>query len=197
DAFQIMLGARPDLRGKVTFMQIAPISRGEVTQYRKLRTELDALTGRINGRFAEFDWMPLRYLNKSFPRNQLAGFYRVAKVGLVTPLRDGMNLVAKEYVAAQDPADPGVLVLSRFAGASHEMGGAVIVNPYDPEQVAEALARAITMPPEERRQRWQYNMDVLRNNTVTDWRERFLGALSEGIASAPFRRPSLKVSGGD
>src|SRR3546814_15734421 len=99
-------------------MQIAPISRGEVSQYRQLRNELDGLAGRINGRYAEFDWMPVRYLKRSFTRNQLAGFYRVARVGLVTPLRDGMNLVAKEYVAAQDGADPGVLVLTRFAGAA-------------------------------------------------------------------------------
>jgi trehalose 6-phosphate synthase len=177
DAFYNMLSKHPEWRGKVTFMQIAPISRGEVTQYRKLRGELDALTGRINGKFAEFDWAPVRYLNKSFPRNQLAAFYRIAAVGLVTPLRDGMNLVAKEYVAAQNPEDPGVLILSRFAGAVREMGGAVIVNPYDPEQVAEALVRALSMPLDERRQRWQYNMDVLRANTITHWRESFLKAL--------------------
>src|SRR3546814_7480384 len=132
-------------------MQIAPISRGEVSTYRQLRNELDGLAGRITGRYAEFDWMPVRYLNRSFTRNQLAGFYRVARVGLVTPLRDGMNLVAKEYVAAQDGADPGVLVLSRFAGAAAEMSGAVIVNPYDTEGLAEGLDRAMPMPLEDRR----------------------------------------------
>lgn len=178
DAFYHLLATHAEFRGKVTFMQIAPISRGEVTQYRRLRSELDGLTGRINGKFAEFDWVPVRYLNKTFPRNQLAAFYRVARVGLVTPLRDGMNLVAKEYVAAQDPEDPGVLVLSRFAGAAREMSGAVIVNPYDPEQLAEALARALTMSLDERRQRWLYNIDVLRKNTITHWRERFLTTLS-------------------
>jgi len=178
EAFQILLGARPEHRGHVTFMQIAPISRGEVSQYRQLRNQLDGLTGRINGRYAEFDWVPVRYLNKAFSRQQLAGFYRVARVGLVTPLRDGMNLVAKEYVAAQDPEDPGVLVLSRFAGAAAEMSGAVIVNPYDSEGLADGLDRALTMPLEERRRRWQANMAVLRANTITHWRERFLAVLA-------------------
>ncbi|MFN4311519.1 MAG: alpha,alpha-trehalose-phosphate synthase (UDP-forming) [Ferrovibrio sp.] len=177
EAFHHLLGSRPQHRGKVTFMQIAPISRGEVAQYRKLRNELDALTGRINGKFAEFDWVPVRYLNKAFSRETLAGFYRHARVGFVTPLRDGMNLVAKEYVASQDPADPGVLVLSRFAGAAREMQGALIVNPYDTEALAEALDRALAMPLDERRSRWEQMMAVLRANTITHWRESFLSQL--------------------
>jgi trehalose 6-phosphate synthase len=148
-----------------------------VAQYRKLRNELDALTGRINGKFAEFDWVPVRYLNKAFSRETLAGFYRHARVGFVTPLRDGMNLVAKEYVASQDPADPGVLVLSRFAGAAREMQGALIVNPYDTEALAEALDRALAMPLDERRSRWEQMMAVLRANTITHWRESFLSQL--------------------
>lgn len=177
EAFQHLLGSRPEHRGKVTFMQIAPISRGEVAQYRKLRSELDALTGRINGRFAEFDWVPVRYLNKSFARNTLAGFYRHARVGLVTPLRDGMNLVAKEYVASQNPADPGALVLSRFAGAARELKGALLVNPYDTEHIADALHRALVMPLDERRQRWESMMAVLKVNTISHWRENYLAAL--------------------
>jgi trehalose 6-phosphate synthase len=177
EAFHHLLGSKPEHRGKVTFMQIAPISRGEVAQYRKLRNELDGLTGRINGKFAEFDWVPVRYLNKAFARETLAGFYRHARVGFVTPLRDGMNLVAKEYVASQDPGDPGVLVLSRFAGAAREMQGALIVNPYDTEALAEALDRALTMPQEERRSRWEAMMAVLRANTITHWRENFLARL--------------------
>lgn len=177
EAFHHLLGSRPEHRGKVTFMQIAPISRGEVAQYRKLRNELDGLTGRINGKFAEFDWVPVRYLNKSFTRNSLAGFYRHARVGLVTPLRDGMNLVAKEYVASQNPADPGALVLSRFAGAARELKGAVLVNPYDTEHIADALHRALVMPLEERRQRWESMMAVLKVNTISHWRESYLAAL--------------------
>src|SRR5262249_9869523 len=121
EAFERLLADYPEHRSKVTFMQIAPVSRGEVRQYRELRRDLDRRAGRINGRFAEFDWMPLRYLNRSFGRHILAGFYRHARVGLVTPLRDGMNLVAKEWVAAQDPANPGALVLSSFAGAAYEL----------------------------------------------------------------------------
>lgn len=186
EAFHHMLGSRPEHRGKVTFMQIAPISRGEVAQYRKLRNELDAQTGRINGKFAEFDWMPVRYLNKAFPRNSLAGFYRHARVGLVTPLRDGMNLVAKEYVASQDPADPGALVLSRFAGAARELKGALIVNPYDTEHIADALHRALVMPREERKQRWESMMAVLKVNTIAHWRETYLAALQ-----AENRNPAL------
>ena len=110
-----------------------------MARYRTLRRELEGMAGRINGRYAEFDWTPIRYLNKPFPRQTLAGFYRTSRVGLVTPVRDGMNLVAKEYVAAQDPHDPGVLVLSRFAGAARELKSALIVNPYDIDGTADAL----------------------------------------------------------
>lgn len=191
EAFQHLLGSRPEHRGKVTFMQVAPISRGEVAQYRKLRNELDAATGRINGKFAEFDWVPVRYLNKSFPRHILAGFYRHARVGLVTPLRDGMNLVAKEYVASQNPADPGALVLSRFAGAARELKGALLVNPYDTEHIADALHRALVMPLDERRQRWESMMAVVKTNTISHWRESYLAALqAEGRPDGQILRPS-------
>jgi trehalose 6-phosphate synthase len=178
EAAQDLFQRFPAHRGRVTYMQIAPISRGEVAEYRTLRRELEGWAGRVNGRFAEFDWAPVRYLNRPFAQRSLAGFYRAARVGLVTPLRDGMNLVAKEYVAAQNPDDPGVLVLSRFAGAARELDAALIVNPFDAEQVADALDRALTMPVEERRERWTRLIDVLRHNTITTWRERFLGALA-------------------
>jgi trehalose 6-phosphate synthase len=181
EAFQELLGAHPEHRGKVTFMQIAPISRGEVAQYRTLRRELEGLAGRINGKYAEFDWAPVRYLNRAFTRGTLAGFYRAAAVGLVTPLRDGMNLVAKEYVAAQDPADPGVLILSRFAGAARELDGALIVNPFDIDQLAAAMHRALRMPLEERRARWSGMMDIVRRHDITHWRESFM----EVLAAAP------------
>ena len=133
----------PARRGRVTFMQIAPPSRGDIQTYREIRRELEAEAGRINGRFAEVDWMPLRYLNRSFARNVLMPLYAEARIGLVTPLRDGMNLVAKEYVAAQDPDDPGVLVLSQFAGAARELDAALIVNPYDEAGIAAALDRGL------------------------------------------------------
>lgn len=147
-------------------------------EYIAIRKELETLSGHINGRFAEFDWVPIRYLNKSFTRRSLAGFFRVSKVGLVTPLRDGMNLVAKEYVACQDPEDPGVLVLSRFAGAAEELDAALIVNPYDIESVADALQRALTMPLEERKRRHADMMAVLRRNDISVWRENFVTALT-------------------
>lgn len=178
DAFSQLLEKHPDVRGRVTFMQIAPPSRSDVPEYLEIRRSLERKAGHINGRFAEFDWTPLRYLNKSFNQRQLAGFYRVAKIGLVTPLRDGMNLVAKEYVACQDPEDPGALVLSCFAGAARELGNeAVIVNPFDTLGTAEQIRRALLMPQEERRERWEVMIATLRRNDITSWRENFLNAL--------------------
>jgi trehalose 6-phosphate synthase len=135
------------------------------------------MAGHINGQFAEFDWVPIRYLNKSYRRDVLAGFFRIAQVGYVTPLRDGMNLVAKEYVASQDPVDPGVLVLSEFAGAAAELDGAVIVNPFDEEGMMEGLQTALRMPLGDRIERYQSMMAVLRKNDLQNWRRRFLEAL--------------------
>jgi trehalose 6-phosphate synthase len=177
DAYETLLEAAPSLRGHVSYMQSAPPSRSDVQSYRAIREVLEGKAGRINGRFAEFDWVPLRYLNKSFQRDQLTGFFRAARVGCVTPLRDGMNLVAKEYVACQDPEDPGVLVLSQFAGAAAELDGAVTVNPYDHEYVADGLQRALAMPVEERRARWTSMMSALRANNLGVWRRSFLRAL--------------------
>ncbi len=180
DAYARLLGEHKQHRAKVVLMQIAPTSRGEVKQYRALRRELEQMAGRINGKFAEFDWVPLRYLNRSHSRNVLASLYRYAKVGLVTPLRDGMNLVAKEYVAAQNAEDPGVLVLSRLAGAAQELrSGAKLVNPYDIDGVAEALHEALLMPLDERRSRWKEMYETLRINTLTRWHQRFLGDLGQ------------------
>ena len=170
----------PQLRGQVTSLQIAPPSRSDVPEYRALREQLEGLTGRINGRHAEPDWTPLRYVNRNFPHDVLTGFYRVARIGLVTPLRDGMNLVAKEFVAAQDADDPGVLVLSRFAGAFNELPEALPVNPYDLDGVADALAQAARMPVAERRERWSAMMQRLRTHDITAWRRRYLAALAGG-----------------
>jgi trehalose 6-phosphate synthase len=179
EAFQTLLTRWPAQRGRVTLLQIAPVSRDQLAPDRRLRQEIEGLTSRLNGEFADSDWVPVRYLNKSFPRAVLAGFYRTAQVGLVTPIRDGMNLVAKEYVAAQDPANPGVLVLSRFAGAAQELKDALIVNPYDTDQVAAALQLALTMPLEERIARWSSMMGVLTRNSISVWRDRFLAALDQ------------------
>jgi trehalose 6-phosphate synthase len=176
-AFERMLARAPQYRGRTELLQIAAPSRETVPEYLALRDELDALSGRINARYADLDWTPIRYINKAFSQARLAGLYRRSRVGLVTPLRDGMNLVAKEYVAAQNPLDPGVLVLSRFAGAAERLDGALVVNPYDFDAVAEALITAVEMPLEERRARWSRMMAELQEHDIHDWRQRFLHAL--------------------
>ncbi|MFZ5669712.1 MAG: alpha,alpha-trehalose-phosphate synthase (UDP-forming) [Pseudomonadota bacterium] len=170
-AYETFLERREDQHGRVFMLQIATPSRDGVAAYQDLRARLDAESGRINGRFATVDWVPLRYVNSSYRRDELAGVYRAAAVGLVTPLRDGMNLVAKEYIAAQDGEDPGVLILSRLAGAAHQLKAALMVNPYDREDVAEAIHRALAMPRAERRRRWQDLMQVVRDEDVAAWRE--------------------------
>ncbi|GAA4247223.1 alpha,alpha-trehalose-phosphate synthase (UDP-forming) [Azospirillum formosense] len=177
-AFEQLLAAYPEHCNRVSFLQVAPPSREDVPEYIAIKRELSELSGRINGRFAEFDWVPIRYLNKSFGRRVLAGFYRTAHVGLVTPLRDGMNLVAKEYVACQDADDPGVLVLSTFAGAARELDSALIVNPFDIEAVADALQRALTMPLPERKERHAAMMRILRSHDIGWWRESYVDALT-------------------
>lgn len=162
---------------RASLLQIAPPSRGDVAAYQDLRDELECLSGSINGRHAEPDWTPIRYIRRGLPRDQLAVLYRVARVGLVTPLADGMNLVAKEYVAAQDPEDPGVLVLSRMAGAAEELTEALLVNPYDIEEMALAIDAALAMPRAERQRRHRDLMAVLRRNDVAHWRRRCLAEL--------------------
>ncbi len=179
DAFAHFLRAHPRHRNRVSLMQVAPPSRGGIAEYSEIRRTLETLAGHVNGEFAEVDWVPIRYLNKSFGRRSLFGFLRHAQVGLVTPLRDGMNLVAMEYLASQRPDDPGVLVLSRFAGAAEYLPDALIVNPYDVEGVAKTIQAALTMPLEERQERWRRSMQVLRSNSVEAWYERFVARLSE------------------
>jgi trehalose 6-phosphate synthase len=182
-AFQRLLELYPETRGHVTLMQIAPPTRTDVPEYLEIRRSLEEAAGHINGRFAEFDWMPLRYLNKTFNQRTLCGFLRAAHVGLVTPMRDGMNLVAKEYVAAQDPQQPGALVLSSFAGAARELTDALIINPTDIDGMAEAMHDALAMPLGERIERWQSMMAVLRRNSIAAWREKFVQALAEAAAT--------------
>ena len=179
DAFARFLRAYPRHLNRVSLMQVAPPTRGGIAEYSEIRRTLETLAGHVNGEFADVDWVPIRYLNKSFGRRSLFGFLRHAQVGLVTPLRDGMNLVAMEYLASQRPDDPGVLVLSRFAGAAEYLPDALIVNPYDVEGVAKTIQAALTMPLEERRERWRRSMHVLRSNSVEAWYERFITRLSE------------------
>ena len=160
-----------------------------------LSRKVGEAVGRINGTFGEASWTPIRYINKAHSRTALAGLYRAARAALVTPLRDGMNLVAKEYIAAQDADDPGVLILSRFAGAARECGAALLVNPYDPEGVAIAINRALSMPLTERRQRHDQNYRVLVANDITHWAERFLAALEDPPAAAA-DPPVARAAGG-
>ena len=176
--FERFLASYPELRREVLFLQIAPLSRESVEAYQEIRARLDALSGRINGEYADIDWNPVRYVNRNYRRDELAGIYRAAKVALVTPLRDGMNLVAKEFVAAQDPADPGVLVLSRFAGAANQLKSALIVNPNSPEEIADALHRALSMDRMERIERWRALFDNVQREDVTAWRDAFVNALA-------------------
>ncbi len=178
EAFELFLARNPDWQGKVTCLQITPQNRSDIPEYVELAQAVSSLAGRINGKYGEVSWTPIRYVNRVYSRSALAGLYRTARIGLVTPLRDGMNLVAKEYVAAQDPDDPGVLILSRFAGAAVECKRALLVNPYDAESVAAAMAQALTMSLEERRERHAALMATITANNIDKWQKDFLHALS-------------------
>jgi trehalose 6-phosphate synthase len=178
-AFDRMLTIEPGLKRDVSFLQIAVPTRGNIRAYRQLKSDLAALVSEVNGRHGEVDWIPIRYLNRGYSQATLAGFYRVAQVGLVTPLQDGMNLVAKEYVAAQNPFDPGVLVLSAFAGAAKELDAALLVNPHDIDSMARQIAAALAMPLEERRERWHSMIGKLRTSSVQNWFADFLRALGD------------------
>ncbi|MEH3103535.1 MAG: trehalose-6-phosphate synthase [Sphingomonas phyllosphaerae] len=177
--YERFLIEHPEERKEVFLLQIAPPSRVSVESYQRIRQSLEGLSGRINGAYADVDWVPIRYVNQGYPRDHLAGIYRAAKIGLVTPLRDGMNLVAKEYVAAQDPEDPGVLVLSRFAGAAEQMGDALLVNPYSAEEVSDAIYQALRMSRDERVHRWEKLMAGVQEHDVTWWAKTFLTALEK------------------
>jgi trehalose 6-phosphate synthase len=175
--YERFLADNPHMRREVLMLQIAPVSREAVEAYQEIRGRLDALSGRINGEFADVDWNPFRYVNKNYRRDELAGIYGAARVGLVTPLRDGMNLVAKEYVAAQNPDNPGVLILSRFAGAALQLRDAILVNPYSKEEISDALLQALNMPKSERIRRWKALNEVVRREDVLAWRKAFVSAL--------------------
>jgi trehalose 6-phosphate synthase len=190
-AIDRMLSAQPELKRQLALLQIAVPTRGQIEAYRALKTELSTLVGEVNGRHADVDWMPIRYLNKGFAQSTLAGFYRAAQVGLVTPLHDGMNLVAKEYVAAQNPADPGVLVLSEFAGAAKELDAALLVNPHDIDGMAQRIATALVMSAEERRERWLAMIGKLRTVSALSWFSDFVHALGEA-QHAKLRHPARR-----
>jgi trehalose 6-phosphate synthase len=179
NAFDRMWTLQPSLERTVSLLQIATPSRGGIEAYGNLQNELAKLVSDVNGRHGEVDWTPIRYLNKGYSQTVLAGLYRTAQVGVVTPLHDGMNLVAKEYVAAQNPVDPGVLVLSKFAGAANELDTALLVNPHDIDGMARTIAMALSMPLTERRMRWEAMMVKLRGSTIQQWFSNFVDALQE------------------
>jgi trehalose 6-phosphate synthase len=178
-AFDRMWTLHPSLVRAVSLLQIATPSRGGIEAYGNLQNEVARLVSDVNGRHGEVDWTPIRYLNKGFNQAVLAGLYRTAQVGVVTPLHDGMNLVAKEYVAAQNPADPGVLVLSKFAGAANELDSALLVNPHDIDGMARAIGTALSMPLSERRLRHEAMMNKLNGHTIQNWFADFLRALQD------------------
>jgi trehalose 6-phosphate synthase len=178
DAYQRFLDANPDWRRKVTYLQITPKSRSEIAEYAQMQEEVETAVGRINASYGDASWTPVRYINRAYSRTALAGLFRCSRAALVTPLRDGMNLVSKEYVAAQDAEDPGVLILSRFAGAAAELREALLVNPYDPESVGSAISLALKMPLIERRQRHAALYKALLRNDIASWGDRFLATLT-------------------
>jgi trehalose 6-phosphate synthase len=180
EAFDHLLNRYTDHREDVVFMQVAQPSRNDVPEYQAIKDELDFLAGKINGRFAQYDRIPLRYLNRSFSRATILGFLSISHVGLITPLRDGMNLVAKEFVAAQNPQDPGVLILSRLTGAAQQLKSALMVTPYNIDGVADMIDYALSMPLAERRERWQDMIESVRGYTVVDWAEDFVSHLAAG-----------------
>jgi len=184
-AYERFLETHPENQNRVSFLQIAPLSRSDVRAYAEIRRDLEQTTGRTNGRFADTDWTPIRYLNRNFPHDVLMGFMRAALIGIVTPVRDGMNLVAKEFVAAQDPADPGVLILSTLAGAARELTSAVMVNPYDSRGMAHAIQQAFNMPLAERRERHAAMLDVLKRNSISAWHTSFVDTLDSVMGRAP------------
>src|SRR5258705_4826301 len=189
-AFDRMWTLQPALARTVSLLQIATPSRGGIEAYGNLQNELAKLVSDVNGRHGEVDWTPIRYLNKGFSQTVLAGLYRTAQVGVVTPLNDGMNLVAKEYVAAQNPADPGVLVLSKFAGAANELDTALLVNPHDIDGMARTIATAVSMPLTERRMRWEAMMEKLCPGTIQQWVTAFVDALQQSQNDrGPTERP--------
>lgn len=175
--FEHLLDHYPAHRGRVSLIQISAPSRSRVPEYVDERQQVDRLVGAINGRFSDGEWVPIRYLYRSYPEARLTAFYREAHVGLVTPLRDGMNLVAKEFVASQG-SDPGILVLSKFCGAAETMQDALLVNPYDIEGTAQAVSRALRMPGRERLRRWKALIQDVRSSTAQVWSDSFLADLA-------------------
>ena len=198
--FRRLLETRQDWRRRATFLQIAAVSRQDVVAYRELRLALDRESARSTATSAKPTGR--RFASSPGPRRAMwsPGYMRQARIGLVTPVRDGMNLVAKEFVAAQDPRDPGVLVLSRFAGAARQLQAALLVNPHDPDDIADALDRALRMPLEERQERWTSLWQAMAGASPLAWGRAFLAALLRasltGDTAGPLRAIRLAPDSG-
>jgi trehalose 6-phosphate synthase/phosphatase len=191
-AFRILLRRYPELRHRVTLLQVVVPSREEIKEYKELRREVELLVSQINGEFTEAGWVPIHYIHRNLSRKQLLSYYRAADIALITSLKDGMNLVAKEFCAAQID-EQGVVIISEFAGAAEELRhGALVVNPNDLAGIAEAIHRACVMPVEEKRSRMKLLRDIVRTYNVQGWAESFLGAALDGVV--PGRSP---IEGGD
>lgn len=193
-AYERLLEQHPELHQRVRLVQVAVPSRTRVDAYADFRTQVDALVGRINGRFGSPSWAPVHYVYRALPEASVVALYRAADVMLVTPIKDGMNLVAKEFCAARGD-DDGVLVLSEFAGAAAELAEALHVNPYDIEHTAAVIHRALVMPPEERRERMAAMRHRVFGYDVHHWARSFLGALASAgeRPEARARRPSSEA----
>ena len=178
-AFAALLESGELEPGRHVMVQVATPTREAVEHYQDERHEVERLVGAINGRYSRIGLPVVHYLYQTLPFDELIALYRAGDVMLVTPFRDGMNLVAKEFMAAQDPENPGMVVLSSLAGAARELTDAVIVNPHDRDEVADGIATAISMPVEERRERHAAMLAILRKNDITAWRTRFVGALMQ------------------
>jgi len=193
-AYETLLRNKPELRGRVRLIQVAVPSRDGVPSYQQFRREIDEIVGRINGELGTVDWTPIRYLHRSVSREQLVALYLAADVMLVTPLRDGMNLVAKEFVASRIDGD-GVLVLSEFAGAAHQLCEAIQVNPYAIDDTAHAMSAALEMPRAERRARMRQLRNRIAAADLHDWTSRFVDDLQAVDRSVKADEPALTCSG--
>lgn len=185
----------PEYRKRIVLSQFAPPTRESVEAYADIKAELESLAGSINGLYGELDWVPINYIHRTIPRSELRDIYRTSRVCLVTPLMDGMNLVAKEYIASQDPADPGVLILSKFAGAAEQLSDAVLVNPYDLNDIVQGLKTALDMPLAERQARYGKLVKIVLKSDADAWGASYYAALLKAgqrrIGRSPKSSPEM------
>jgi trehalose-6-phosphate synthase len=186
--FERFLELNPQYRRTVTLVLIAVPSRTKVADYALLKRQVDEVVGRVVGRFSSDGWVPVRYLYTQLEPRELVAYYQAADIALLTPLRDGMNLVAKEYIASQT-SDSAVLILSEFAGAAEELTEALLVNPYDIDQIAARLKQAMEMPIKEKRRRLLDLQRGIEGNNLEHWSNRFLQNLVPDAANAKAQWP--------